>query len=370
MAIVGGGVVGLAAAWALGKRGVPAVLLDALPRRTERNASNDESKVFRLAYGEREDYTRLALASLDGWRALERDARRPLLLPHGLVMLGRDRGSFAARSQAMLTRLGRPPEWVEGPEVARRYPAFDGAGYAHAALDRDGGLLDPPAVLEALETEAAARGVKVLRGRAVRALVRDGAQWACEVDGGRVRAPRVIVAAGFRAPLLLPEVGPMLTCSRQPEFLFAPADPAPFTAPALPVFAAFEDGYYGFPLHRGAVKVADHRKGPAQPWEPALDPPTREEEQGLRAWLGHAMPRLARAPLARSRVCFYDNTADDDFVLGPHPARDGVVLAVGLSGHGFKFAPALGEALAAWALGEAPGPVPEACSPARLRGWS
>lgn len=368
MAIVGGGVVGLGAAWALAKRGVPCALLDALPRRTERNASNDESKVFRVAYGEREDYSRLALASLEGWRTLEREARRRVLHPHGLVMLGRTPDSFAAQSHATLQRLDREPAWTEGAEVGQRYAAFAGAGFAHAALDRDGGLLDPPAVLEALETEAIARGARVHRDRHVMALEQEGRDWACVLGHGRVRARRVIVAAGYRAPLLLPELAPFLSCTRQPEFAFAPRDPAPFEPPALPVFAAFEDGFYGFPLHRGAVKVADHRKGPEAPWEPPRDPPTAAEERSCRAWLARAMPGLADAPMARSRLCHYDNSPDDDFLLGPHPAREGLVLAAGLSGHGFKFAPVLGEALAAWALGEEPHHDLRAWSPARFLG--
>ncbi|MCA1814221.1 MAG: FAD-dependent oxidoreductase, partial [Halobacteriales archaeon] len=104
VAIVGGGVMGLSAAWALGKRGVACAVLDPQPRRTERNASNDESKVFRLAYGERDDYSRLALRALEGWRALGRDAHVPVLHPHGLLMLGRDGGSFALRSADTLRR--------------------------------------------------------------------------------------------------------------------------------------------------------------------------------------------------------------------------------------------------------------------------
>ena len=59
------------------------------------------------------------------------------------------------------------------------------------------------------------------------------------------------------------------------------------------------------------------------------------------------MPELASRPLARQRVCLYDNTANDDFIL---EKSDGVTIGAGFSGHGFKFGPAIGEELASMAL--------------------
>jgi sarcosine oxidase len=357
---------GLAAAWALSERGVQSAVLDPFERRTERNASNDESKVFRIAYGDRAHYSRLALRSLDGWRRLEARAHRDILLPHGALLLGRAPGSFAARSAAILEDIGRAPARLDARELERVHPAFAGGGFEHAVLDRDGGLLDPPAALEAMETEAIARRARVFRGRRVLALEPEGQGWACVLEHGRVQARRVIVAAGHRTPLLLPELAPLLRATRQPEFFFTPPAAGPYAAPQLPVFAAFEDGFYGFPLHRGAVKLADHRKGPEVPPEPPADAPALAEEQVCRDWLARAMPGLSGAPLARSRLCHYDNTPDEDFLLGPHPAKPGLLLAVGFSGHGFKFAPAVGEALAAMALGEEPAKDWAACEPARL----
>jgi glycine/D-amino acid oxidase-like deaminating enzyme len=368
VAIVGGGVMGLSAAWALGRRGIASAVLDPLPRRTERNASNDESKVFRLAYGEREEDARLALRALAGWRDLERDAHVRVLHAHGLLLLGREPGSFAERTLPVLERMGRAPARLDAPQLAARHPAPARGGFDHAVLDRDGGLLDPPLLLEALESEAIARRARVFRERRVLALEREGEHTVCVLEHGRVRARVVIVAAGHRAPLLLPELAPLLRTTRQPEFAFAPGDPGPFRPEQLPLFAAFEEGFYGFPLHRGAVKVADHRLGPVQTGEPAWDPPTAAEEEEVRAWLRRSLPGLADAPLARSRVCHYDMTPDTGFLLGAHPQREGVLLAVGFSGHGFKFAPAVGEALAALALGEALDEDWAPCDPARLLG--
>ncbi|HEV8359052.1 MAG TPA: FAD-dependent oxidoreductase [Candidatus Thermoplasmatota archaeon] len=365
VAIVGGGVVGLGAAWALGRRGVRTAVLDPLPRRTDHNASNDESKIFRLAYADQAHYSRLALRSLGLWRQLERDARRPVMEPTGLLLLGRGPGTYARRTAPTLAAIGRQPGVLDAADLARAHPAFAAGGFDHAVLDRDAAAMEPAAVLESLEAEATAHRAKIFRGARVLAIEDQTGAVDVRIDAGVIRAERVIVAAGYRAPWLLPELAPLLRVTRQPEFAFA-ADGPSWQPPAFPIFAALEDGMYGFPSRRGAVKVADHRSGRAEPWEPARDPPALEEEQGVRRWLASHVPALGDAPLARSRLCHYDRTPDEDFLLGAHPQRGRVLLAGGFSGHGFKFAPAVGEALADWVEGRAPDKDWACCDPARL----
>jgi glycine/D-amino acid oxidase-like deaminating enzyme len=127
--------------------------------------------------------------------------------------------------------------------------------------------------------------------------------------------------------------------TRQPELFFD----APLDFPVTPVFAAFEEGFYGFPVKERVVKVADHNKGPLVTRFDVRPPVTSDELRKARSWLRRRMPALADRPLARHRICLYDNTADDHFLLA---RADGVVVAAGFSGHAFKFAPALGEQLA------------------------
>ncbi|MEW6282700.1 MAG: FAD-dependent oxidoreductase, partial [Candidatus Eremiobacterota bacterium] len=71
-------------------------------------------------------------------------------------------------------------------------------------------------------------------------------------------------------------------------------------------------------------------------------PANRALEQ-LRAYLKPWLPAAAAAPIEGGRTCFYTETPDEDFVIGPHPARDDVVVLTGFSGHGFKFAPLVGQ---------------------------
>src|ERR1051325_4968695 len=93
--VVGGGVTGLGAAWSAASAGRKVVLVDPLPLLNDRNASNDESKIFRLAYGKDVEMARLAREALALWRALERESGRAILHQVGLFMFD---GAFARDS--------------------------------------------------------------------------------------------------------------------------------------------------------------------------------------------------------------------------------------------------------------------------------
>jgi len=70
------------------------------------------------------------------------------------------------------------------------------------------------------------------------------------------------------------------------------------------------------------------------------------DEARLRAFLRESLPALAEAPLASSKTCLYCDTFDGDFFIGRDPDRPGLAVTSGDSGHGFKFAPVLGDVIA------------------------
>jgi glycine/D-amino acid oxidase-like deaminating enzyme len=73
---------------------------------------------------------------------------------------------------------------------------------------------------------------------------------------------------------------------------------------------------------------------------------TKAEENQLRDFLVTNLPPLADAPIVYTRICLYCDTNDGDFWIARDPQRPGLVIAAGDSGHGFKFAPVLGEIIA------------------------
>jgi glycine/D-amino acid oxidase-like deaminating enzyme len=133
-----------------------------------------------------------------------------------------------------------------------------------------------------------------------------------------------------------------------PVMVFRPPSSAPYHVPSLLPWAADigRTGWYGFPSNAdGLVKVANH--GPGHRRDPDAERTFPDvEEPRFRAFLRRAFPGLADAPVALTRLCFYADSFDGDFLIAPHPERPGLVVATGDSGHAFKFMPVLGELVA------------------------
>jgi glycine/D-amino acid oxidase-like deaminating enzyme len=160
-------------------------------------------------------------------------------------------------------------------------------------------------------------------------------------------ADRLVLCPGAWASNLARLPGVTFTVLRKSLFWFAAADPA--AAAAMPAFAfdAPEGFFYGFPpLDCRGVKVAEHTGGRpvADPWlvDRRID---ADEQDRLERRIEANLPAVSRERTAHE-VCLYTMSPDGHFVVGPHPAHPQVTVAVGFSGHGFKFASVMGEVLA------------------------
>jgi glycine/D-amino acid oxidase-like deaminating enzyme len=168
--------------------------------------------------------------------------------------------------------------------------------------------------------------------------------------GDRFQAQIVIVAAGTWTHVLLPELGSVMRSVGQPVFHLRPNEPELFTAPSFTVFTADieRSGWYGFPLHprEGVVKVANHGPGVQLDPERGARDVTPGDIRALRTFLAETFPALAAAPITSTRLCLYCDTLDEHFWIDRHPEKEGLVVAAGGSGHGFKFGPLLGSLIA------------------------
>jgi glycine/D-amino acid oxidase-like deaminating enzyme len=165
----------------------------------------------------------------------------------------------------------------------------------------------------------------------------------------RIAGDRVVMAAGAWTPYLLPFTKKFFRASGQPVFHLKPSRPDLFAPERFPVFGAdiTATGYYGFPVNRdGILKIANHGPGREMSPESPQREVTSEEQENLRKFLSWALPALADAPIVYTRVCMYCDTHDGNFWIAPDPEREGLVIAAGDCGHGFKFAPVLGEIIA------------------------
>jgi glycine/D-amino acid oxidase-like deaminating enzyme len=168
-------------------------------------------------------------------------------------------------------------------------------------------------------------------------------------DRQAIRADAVVAAVGAWTPQVLPFTERFFRATGHPVFHLKPDKPKLFLPKRFPFFGAdiSTTGYYGFPLNReGVVKIANHGPGREMSPESPERTVTPEEEKKLREFLSATIPALANAPIVYTRVCMYCDTHDGHFWIAPDPERPGLVIATGDCGHGFKFAPVLGEIVA------------------------
>ena len=135
-------------------------------------------------------------------------------------------------------------------------------------------------------------------------------------------------------------------------------EPAPERGPAYPADGPaflWDTGtgelYYGIPGDGGTLKAARHHGGSAGPLAPMQREASPEDETAVRRFLEKHIPGAA-GRLTRAVVCRYTNTPTGRFLIDVLPGQPSVHVVSACSGHGFKFASAIGEAVAGRVLGE------------------
>ncbi len=353
VAIVGGGVVGSATAWQAASRGASVLLLEQFPQGHDRGSSHGESRITRHSIFEHPDYVPLVMRSTQLVRQLEAETDARLLTPTRILYLGREEGPLISgvRESARVHRL--PLHVVPSHRIAEEFPPFR-AREGEVGLVDLGGMLAPDACVHALWERARALGAELRSGTRVDGW--EAASGGVEVRAGaqRLRARSLVLAPGAWAERLFQLDARIDLAVERTWWAMcnAPSDPAAFAPGLFPAFIwdyAPEDPFYGFPDLGHGVKVAFHHTNDL------VDPdaPATEVSEGdlarLRARLASAIPALD-VGFRASRTCLYTTTRDGDFVLDRHPRHANVVLASPCSGHGFKHAFAVGEALADLAL--------------------
>jgi sarcosine oxidase len=349
VAVIGLGAMGSAALLTLARRGVTALGLDQFRPPHAFGSTHGRSRVIREAYYESPAYVPLVRRAAELWEALERDGGRPLLRRTGGLMLGPPGCQLVNGSRESAQAHGVPFELIEAAELRRRFPVFRAEGATVGLLEQRAGFLDPEACVETALRLAVQAGATLRLDTPVGGWRRSRDGLILSTPAGPVECGAAILAAGAWAAPRLAGAGIPLTVERQVMFWFQPREhPERFGPDRMPIFIwEWTPGrlFYGIPDHGAGIKVARHHEGvPVDP-EGARMPVGEEEIAGMRATLRTTMPD-AEGALRDAVTCLYTNTPDQHFVLGVHPEEPRLIIASPCSGHGFKFATAIGEIVA------------------------
>ncbi len=342
VAVVGLGAMGGMTVLELARRGRRVIGFDRFHPPHPFGSSHGKSRIIREAYFEHPQYVPLVQRAYEKWAALERESGRCLLIPTGGLMIGRPEGAVVSGARLSAQTHGLPFAVFDAEETRRRWPMFSLRPGEVALFERRAGVLLPELALETALALAGEAGAELRFGEPV-------VEWEAGV-GIRVRtahgdhhASRLVLAAGAWMATELPRLELPLSVARQLLFwLDAGGDVGP---DRLPIFIwEWEPGraFYGFPDLGDGVKVAIHHEGRATAAETVSREVRPGEEDELLSALESCAPSLS-GKVRSAAVCLYTNTPDEAFILDAHPADPRVLMVSPCSGHGFKFAPALGE---------------------------
>lgn len=354
VAVAGLGAMGSAAVRALARRGVRVVGFDRFAPPHGLGSSHGRSRIIREAYFEHPAYVPLVQHALRLWEALERESGERLLIPTGGLMVGPPDGALVRGALASAEAHGLPHERLDAAAIARRVPVMHPEDGMAGVWEPNAGVLFPEAAIAALLASARAHGAALRTGEPVVSWQEVGQGVEVRTARGTFSARHLVLASGAWLPELLPDLALPLAVERMALFWFEPRhDAAAFDPGRFPIFILehARDRYiYGFPRLDGLVKLARHHEGEPTHPDRVRREVSPEEEDSLRATFRPFLPG-ADGVLRDRAVCMYTNTPDEHFVIGPHPRHPRVTLVSACSGHGFKFAPAIGEIVADLATG-------------------
>ena len=363
--VVGLGAHGSAAAYHLAKRGLRVLGLEQFARGHTLGSSGGLSRIIRLSYLEGSDYVPLVRRAWDLWRELEHESSESLLTQTGGLYLGPPDGEVVSGAWDSARTHGLAHWMLDAPELRYRYPMFRVDDDWRALFDVQAGWLAPERCIETHLRQSERSGATLRFDEPVSRWERDGAGVSVVTLRGTYRAERLVLTAGAWMPHLLPELAEYLWVERNVLFWFEPTARRDAFA-AMPVwimedvthtngFPAYRN-YYGFPYDPASgLKLAGLHFGDRVDPDAVDREPHGLDEERVRAFLRRRMPD-ANGERRLAKVCMYTNSPDTDFVID-RVADAPVIFASACSGHGFKFASAIGELLAAMATEGAEAPA-------------
>lgn len=355
VAVIGVGTMGSFACCDLARRGLRVIGFDQFAPPHGRGSHSGDTRIFRIAYTENPDYVPLALRASELWDRYAELSQTRLLTRCGMLSVGSQGGDFIQGILNSARVHGLDATQYTRDEVQSIFPAFALEEEQVGVFEQKAGWIDANAAIETSLRLAERFGATLQLNTPVLQWSRNQDHFDVVTPYGTAAVEKLIITAGAWSSRLLEQLGLPLRVERKVLTWVDPIEPALFRSELFPVFGLDENFLYGFPAHGDkGVKLAVHwKRGQTvlDPEKPIPDPNADDAIEAL-AIATKLFPKLAGPlPQALHRVremktCLYVMSHDEHFFVDRHPEWPDLIFAAGFSGHGFKFAPAIGEIVA------------------------
>jgi len=347
VAVIGAGAFGAWTALTLRERGAKVTMIDAYGPGNPRATSSGESRLIRYGYGDQEIYTRWALKAMSIWKAREKEWGEELLFPGTRLLLAQRWNRSLEAQKSIFDRLSLPYEIVKHDELSHRYPQISFEGIEEGFVEPESAMIKAQSAILKVAQIFERRGGTSRIGQATPGRASGRRLDAVNLNNNEtLRADTFVFACGPWLRKLFPvAIGKKIATPRCEVAFFG--QPAGDTRFSWPNFPYVNDGMSTYPVLDGSgfKVVIPVGRGDVDP-DTQQRMPTDEQVKRAREWLALRVPAMKDQPIVDYRVCQFEMTADENFIIDKHPDYDNVWIAGGGSGHGYKHGPVIGGYLA------------------------
>ena len=340
--VIGCGSMGMSACYYLASKGVSVLGLDQFEPPHNLGGHNGESRIVRKAYFEHPDYVPLLMRSYQLWAELEHKLGEKIFYKTGLIYFGNQEHPVmrGVRNSAEQYKIQ-----VESIDAVQEFEQFNLPNDFKGLFESDAGFVIPEKCISGYKSMAKDAGANLKFNERVLSFKKEADSFKVRTVISEYHTHKLVISSGPWVNDLVPGLSKTITITRQVLAWVKPKKLNDYSIGNFPcwIIADEQPGImYGFPAIHDEVKFAWHYPGNETDAHAVNRTVNSDEISHLNSVAQRYLPQLGNS-INRTSVCLYDNSPDENFLLGKLPGHENVFIASGFSGHGFKFVPVIGE---------------------------
>ena len=354
--VIGLGSMGSSTCYYLAKQGFTVLGIEQHEITHENGSHSGQSRLIRQAYFEHPDYVPLLRQAYEGWLDLEQISESQLFYDTGILYSGKANDFLIKGSLRSASQYDIDVQELNNDEVKRQYSQFNLPPDYTTILEPNAGFVTPERAILTYVQQAISSGAEIHRNETVESVTDKEGGVTVKTSQNTYRARKLIVTAGAWTARLLPFLKPKLKVTRQVISWVNTTNDKNYRLGDLPCWGINQEGsaglYYGFPIldhcqfgGPPGLKIGYHFPGEETDPDNQAEKNVDEDKEIIANFMSKFLPGCFKS-FSEIKSCLYTYSPDDHFIIDHHPDLHNVIFAAGFSGHGFKFAPVIGMALA------------------------